>query len=701
MKTIHLFLALLLTLAASNSSFATDQQTALAVLSSDAVLQQKAEACQQLSRIGDADAVPVLAALLNDPQLSSYARTGLELIPAPEAGQALRAALSTLKGRQLAGVVNSLGKRGDESAVPALQRLVTQDQTIVAPVALAALAQIGSDAALSTIRTTLEGGPAALRLPAAQAAIDATDTLIKNGNKTAANELLKAVLGAALPEHIKNTAKALTLSIQTESGFINMFDGTSLKGWDGDPAFWRVEGGEIVGETTAENPTKGNTFLIWEDDAVADFELKAEFKLRNHNSGIQYRSFPVKGQRWVVGGYQADMSADNKWTGAVYGEKYKQIMAMPGEKSIVGSTPKQKQHVASLISRAALHAQLKADEWNEYHIIARGNHCIQMINGVITAEFSESTEDRLKSGLIALQLHSGPAMEVRFRKLRLRELNPEDKKEILFLAGTQSHGYGAHEHKAGSMLLARSLNESGLDVIAQVVTEGAWPEPWMGYQKPDSIVMYCDGYKGHMAKAHQDKIQILSDAGVGVACLHFGVEVEPSELGTQFLDWIGGYFEIGWSVNPHWTPEFTEFPDHPISRGVEPFAIKDEWYYHMRFQPEMAGVTPILSALPPLRTLTDRANDSNRGSNPVVLAKVSAGEQQHLAWAYERANGGRGFGFSGGHFHQNWQQDDFRKLVLNALVWTAHGEVPAAGVPSRTPSAADLELNQDSPKPSR
>jgi type 1 glutamine amidotransferase len=700
MKTIHLFLALLLTLTASNTSFAIDQKTALAVLSSDANLQQKAEACQQLSRIGEADAVPVLAALLHDPQLSSYARTGLELIPASEAGQALRAALSTLKGRQLAGVVNSLGKRGDESAVPALQRLVTQDQTVVAPVALAALAQIGSDAALSTILTTLESGPEVLRLPAAQAALDSTDMLIKNGNKSAVNELLKAVLAAPLPDHIKATAKALALSIQAESGFISMFDGATLEGWDGNPVFWRVDGGEIVGETTAENPTKGNTFLIWDDDDdVADFELKVEFKLRNHNSGIQYRSFPIEGHRWVIGGYQADMSEGNQWTGAVYGEKYKQMMAIPGEKSVVGATPKQKQHVASLISREALHAHLKSDEWNEYHIIARGNHCIQMINGVITAEFSESTDDRLKSGLIALQLHAGPPMEVRFRNLRLRELNPADKKEILFLAGTKSHGYGAHEHKAGAMLLARSLNESGLDVIAQVVTEGAWPEPWMGYQKPDSIVMYCDGYKGHMAKAHQDKIQVLSDAGVGVACLHFGVEVEPSELGPQFLDWIGGYFEIGWSVNPHWTPKFTEFPDHPISRGVQPFAIQDEWYYHMRFQPQMAGVTPILSALPPLRTLTDRANDSNRGSNPVVMAEVSAGRGQHLAWAYERPNGGRGFGFTGGHFHQNWQQDDFRKLVLNALVWTAQGEVPTEGVPSRAPSAADLELNQDFPKP--
>jgi type 1 glutamine amidotransferase len=223
----------------------------------------------------------------------------------------------------------------------------------------------------------------------------------------------------------------------------------------------------------------------------------------------------------------------------------------------------------------------------------------------------------------------------------------------------------------------------------------------VGYDKPDSIVMYCDGYRSHMAKAHQDKIQTLVDAGVGVACLHFGVEVEPSELGAQFLDWIGGYFEIGWSVNPTWEASYSEFPEHPITNGVQPFSILDEWYYHMRFQPEMEGVTPILSTLPPLRTLTDRARDRNRGSNPTVLAAVQAKQKQHTAWAYERPGAGRGFGFTGGHFHQNWKQDDFRKLVLNALLWTAKAEVPQAGVPSRNPSDADMELNQDFSKPNK
>jgi len=487
---------------------------------------------------------------------------------------------------------------------------------------------------------------------------------------------------------------------QAGAHFESIFDGTSLDGWSGDPRFWRVENGEIVGQTTPENRAKGNTFLIWEGGDVADFELKVEFKILSHNSGIQYRSFPLDGQRWAVGGYQADISADHKWTGAAYGERYKGVLAKPGEKVVIGNTAAEKNVVAHVGDPKEIRSHFK-EGWNEYHIIAYGNQFIHKINGVVTAEFSESAENRPQAGLIAFQLHSGPPMEVRFKNVRLRKLNGGDKKKVLFLAGNKSHGYGAHEHKAGCLLLARCLNESDRDVIAQVVTDSAWPESWVGYDKPDTIVMYCDGFRGHMAKRHQEKLQALSDEGVGIACLHFGVEVEPEELGTQFLDWIGGYFEIGWSVNPHWDAVFSDFPDHEINNGVKSFEMRDEWYYHMRFQPDMKQVTPILATLPPVDTLLSRQRDKNRGCNPSVLAEVEAGQPQVLAWAYDRPAGGRGFGFTGGHFHKNWKQDDFRKVVVNALYWTAGGDVPEEGIPSRTPSEIDMELNQDYPKPEK
>lgn len=483
------------------------------------------------------------------------------------------------------------------------------------------------------------------------------------------------------------------------SEFEPIFNGTSLEGWEGDTRFWRVEEGQIIGQTTEENPTEGNTFLIWSGGEVADFELKAEFKILSGNSGIQYRSFKVDGEAHVLGGYQADFSADGKWTGAAWGERYKKMLARRGQKTVVGDTPEDLQVVAQLGDPDEISSRIDPQGWNEMHIIAVGNQCLQLVNGVMTAEFSERSAKRLESGLIGLQLHQGPPMEVRFRNIRLRPLNTGEKKKVLFLAGKKSHGYMMHEHRAGCHLLARCFHESAADLTAQVITEGDWPEPWQGYDRPDTIVMYCDGFKNHLAKDHQDKIQKLRDQGIGVACLHFGVEVVPEELGAEFLDWIGGYFEIGWSVNPHWEAQFQDFPDHPIANGVKPFSVFDEWYYHMRFQEKMKGVTPILSALPPVETLLMRQKDTNRGSNPTVLEKVKAGEPQVLAWAYERPDGlGRGFGFTGGHYHENWRVDEFRKLVLNALAWTAGVEVPEKGIQSRTPSEADLQINQDYPQ---
>jgi type 1 glutamine amidotransferase len=196
---------------------------------------------------------------------------------------------------------------------------------------------------------------------------------------------------------------------------------------------------------------------------------------------------------------------------------------------------------------------------------------------------------------------------------------------------------------------------------------------------------------------HLDEFDKVLGRGTGLVCLHYAVEVPKGPGGERFLDWLGGYFETDWSVNPHWTANFTSFPDHPITRGVEPFAINDEWYFHMRFRPELEGVTPILSAVPPTETMS--RSDGPHSGNPYVRKEVAAGKPQHVAWASERADGGRGFGFTGGHVHWNWGDDNFRKLVLNAILWTAQAEVPENGVGGDTPSREMLEANQDFPKP--
>jgi hypothetical protein len=125
-----------------------------------------------------------------------------------------------------------------------------------------------------------------------------------------------------------------------DQGFKPIFDGKTLKGWDGNPKFWRVENGCIVGETTRENPTSGNTFIIWRGGKPADFELKAEYRLRNHNSGIQYRSFEVPGSKWVVGGYQADIEGTGQFSGILYEERARGVLAQRGQQVVVGKDHK-------------------------------------------------------------------------------------------------------------------------------------------------------------------------------------------------------------------------------------------------------------------------------------------------------------------------------------------------------------------------
>ncbi|MCC6233618.1 MAG: ThuA domain-containing protein [Verrucomicrobiales bacterium] len=274
--------------------------------------------------------------------------------------------------------------------------------------------------------------------------------------------------------------------------------------------------------------------------------------------------------------------------------------------------------------------------------------------------------------------------------------NPAPTK-IVLIAGSVSHGAGEHEFKAGCSLLASKLNT--LPGLRADVHFNGWPTEASAFDGASAVFIYCDGGDGHPA-IRPERLKILADLmakGVGLGTCHYGVEVPKGDPGDAWLRWTGGYFETFWSVNPHWDADILKLPEHPITRGVKPFKIRDEWYYHMRFPEGMKGVTPLLSALPPKETL-ERPNGPHSG-NPHVRAAVERGEAQHLMWCTERPDGGRGFGFTGGHFHRNWAQDDFRKVVLNGLLWIAKREVPAGGVVS-TVSADELKLNLDA-KPAR
>ena len=210
-----------------------------------------------------------------------------------------------------------------------------------------------------------------------------------------------------------------------DEGFKTIFDGKSLKNWDGNPKFWRVEDQAITGQTTSDNPTKGNTFIIWRGGETGDFELKLEYRIIGGNSGIQYRSFEVKNNKWVVGGYQADFEAGNRYSGILYGEKFRGILADRGQETVLTRVDNKfaKKVVGSVGDSDEIQTHIKKEDWNEYHVIAKGFLFTHKINGVVTCKCTDAdAQQRRDSGILALQLHQGPPMKVQFRNIQLKPL---------------------------------------------------------------------------------------------------------------------------------------------------------------------------------------------------------------------------------------------------------------------------------------
>ncbi|RBP44209.1 trehalose utilization protein [Roseimicrobium gellanilyticum] len=265
------------------------------------------------------------------------------------------------------------------------------------------------------------------------------------------------------------------------------------------------------------------------------------------------------------------------------------------------------------------------------------------------------------------------------------------KTKIVLIAGVKSHPSGQHEFRAGGTLLTRALNEqSGLPVNVVLVTEG-WPKDETVFDGAKAVICYADGGGKHPFVGHLDKVDALAKAGVGIMCMHYGVEVVPDQAGKEFTRWIGGYYAGGYSVNPHWDADTEAAKDHPVGRGVNPVKVNDEWYFRMRF-PEPPVHSTLLKATP-TRAIIKRYIHWNDGADPEL------GKPQSLMWGMQRPDGGRGVGFTGGHWHRNWAIDDFRKVVLNAIVWTAGLEVPEGGVKSLPITEAQLNENLDEKTP--
>jgi hypothetical protein len=263
--------------------------------------------------------------------------------------------------------------------------------------------------------------------------------------------------------------------------------------------------------------------------------------------------------------------------------------------------------------------------------------------------------------------------------------------KLVLMAGTPSHGPGDHEFNAGIQLLANCLaNVKELKV--EVVLNG-YPKDDSIFDGAAGLLCFADGGAGHplIRDRRLERVGKLMGQGVGLMCAHFGVEVPKDLGGKEFTNWIGGYYESQYSCNPFWSPEFKEFPKHPIANGVKPFSIRDEWYFNMRFLENQKAIVPILSAVPS-DTVRDGPYVYPKG--PYKHIQEAKGRAESMMWAIERPDGGRGVGFTGGHVHRNWLEPNFRKVVLNALLWICKVEVPATGVES-TVTEEDIAKNLD------
>ncbi|MBO0932113.1 3-keto-disaccharide hydrolase [Fibrella aquatilis] len=226
-----------------------------------------------------------------------------------------------------------------------------------------------------------------------------------------------------------------------KDGFVQIFDGKTLKGWDGDPTYWRVENGALVGEITPTTLLKTNSFIIWRGGEPADFEFKGEFNITaNGNSGINYRSDQLPDPPFALRGYQADIDGQNRYTGQNYEERRRTTLAYRGQKTTIApftgaDTPEAVRAgvknnawtglnvTGSLGSSDSLKTLIKPENWNTFRLVIKGNHLQHYINDLLMSDVTDDdTVNGRRKGLLGVQVHVGPPMKVQYRNLMLKTL---------------------------------------------------------------------------------------------------------------------------------------------------------------------------------------------------------------------------------------------------------------------------------------
>ena len=246
---------------------------------------------------------------------------------------------------------------------------------------------------------------------------------------------------------------------------------------------------------------------------------------------------------------------------------------------------------------------------------------------------------------------------------------------VAFIAGADSHGAGEHEHVAGGKLLVDSLNQSGR--ARGMLYQNGWPAAGL----PDdvaSVVLYMDGNESHEILAHLPEMENLMKEGVGLVAIHYAVHV-PEAVGERYFDrWLGGYYHSQRSTNPHWTANVTTNEDHPVTADLSAFSAQDEFYFNIVFAADVS-IAPLLTATPPAKAREHIPHPRRTfflfGGTVPEEVSANAGREEVIAWAFERKDGGRSVGYTGGHFHDNWKIPQIKQFIVNAMAWTAGAEL--------------------------
>jgi len=266
--------------------------------------------------------------------------------------------------------------------------------------------------------------------------------------------------------------------------------------------------------------------------------------------------------------------------------------------------------------------------------------------------------------------------------IEVQPTDPSLAKIVLIPDNAKDHPAGEHEGFAGCALFMRMLQQT--PGVAPVMVENGWPKNPETLKNARAIVFYMDGGGKQTTLAHVEEIQKLADSGVGIIHVHQCIDY-PSDSNKQVIGWLGGAFDTkSGGARGHWDEAFDKFPEHPVTRGVEPFKLNDGWILKSQFVEDLKGVTPIMrtTQLSP----KPKAPETIKGNENIVC------------WAYERPNGGRAFVLTGGHEHKNWALPGLRRLMINGILWSAKVEVPTTGAKVDL-DPADLMTNLEKKPP--